>query len=122
MTNKENMNPRNNSILSLAKIIKQGRQEQTNKSCDLSEFSKEELLDVGMSNLMLAIHLHDVGCQMANYTDVTVIVENGQVTRVYSNNESIAAEVIDLDVEDIEILNELRASVEKVKATQFPVW
>ena len=122
MTNEEKTELRKDSILALAKIIKLGRDELRKDNYNLSGFTTKELSDIGMSNLMLARYLHDVGCQMANCADVTVIVENGQVTGVYSNNESIAAEVIDLDVQDIELLEHLRASAQKVESTQLSVW
>ncbi len=122
MTNEEKKELRKDSILALAKVMKQGRDELRNENCDLSDFTAKELSDIGMSNLILARYLYDVGCRMVNSADVTVIVENGQVTGVYSNDESIAAEVIDLDVQDTELLAHLRESAKKAESTQFPVW
>lgn len=122
MTNEERMELRKDSILALAKVIKQGRDELRKDNCDLSDFDTRELSNIGMSNLILARYLYDVGCQMASSPDVTVIVENGQVTGVYSNDETIAAEVIDLDVQDTEVLEHLRGYAKKTESTQFSVW
>lgn len=122
MKNEERTDLRKDSILALAKIIKQGRDKLGNDTHDLSEFSTKELSEIGMSNLILARYLHEVGYQMSDSADVTVIVENGQVTGIYSNNEDIAAEVIDLDVQDAELLEHLKASAKKTESTQLPVW
>lgn len=122
MTNEEKLELRKDSILALAKVMKQGRDELRNENCDLSDFSANELSEIGMSNLILARYLHEVGCQMSTGADVTVIVENGQVTGVYSNDELIAAEVIDLDVQDEELLEHLRGYAKKTESTQFSVW
>ena len=122
MKNEERTELRKDSILALAKIIKQGRDKLGNDTRNLSEFSTEELSEIGMSNLNLARYLHEVGYQMSDSADVTVIVENGQVTGIYSSNEAIAAEVIDLDVQDAELLEHLKASAKKTESTQLPVW
>ena len=122
MTNEEKLELRKDSILALAKVIKQGRNELGKDNCDLSDFSAKELSGIGMSNLILARYLHDVGYQMASAADVTVIVENGQVIGVYANSENIAAEVIDLDVQDTEILEHLKGYAKKTESTQFSVW
>lgn len=122
MTNEEKLELKKDSILALAKVMKQGRDELRNENCDLSHFSANELSEIGMSNLILARYLHEVGCQMSTGADVTVIVENGQVTGVYSNDELIAVEVIDLDVQDEELLEHLRGYAKKTESTQFSVW
>lgn len=122
MTNEERKELGKDRILALAKVIKQGRDKLGKDNRDLSEFSTRELSEIGMSNLILARYLHELGYQSSDSADVTVIVENGQVTGIYSNNEDIAAEVIDLDVQDAELLEHLKASAKKTESTQLPVW
>ena len=124
MTNEmiEKQELRKDNILALAKIIKQGRAEQNDERSALAEYSSYELSSVGALNLLLGTYLYDVGYRMNDSADVTIIVENGQVTGVYSNNEHLAAEVIDLDVQDEELLEHLKTSVEKVENTQLPIW
>ena len=54
--------------------------------------------------------------------DVTVMVENGQVIGIYSNNDLIAADVIDLDVQDEEVFEQLKISADKAWISQHSVW
>ena len=89
---------------------------------DLSDFSLGDVSREGLLNVAVAAHLYDLGYRMPIYSDVTVIVENGQVTGVFSQNDNLAAEVIDLDVQDEEELDRLTASAYKVRQTQHSVW
>lgn len=122
MTNEEKKELRKDDILALAKIIKQGRADWKNEKCDTSDFSTDELSSIGILNLSLAAYLYDSGCRIAGLADVTVIVENGQVTGVYSDNDNLAAEVIDLDVQNTEVLEQLTLYADKVQNTQQPIW
>jgi len=107
-------------ILAMAKCVNQARTGW--EKYDLSDFSLGDVSREGMLNVSIAASLYDMGYRMILPADVTVIVENCRVTGVFSNNDNIAAEVIDLDVQDTEELEQLTASADKVRQTQHSVW
>lgn len=119
MTN-EKEDTRKSDILTLAKCVNHVR--TLWEKYDLSEFSSEEISREGMLNIAFAAYLYDIGYRVPVTDDITVIVEGGQVIGVYSCNEDIAAEVIDLDVQDSELLEMYRASADKVRNTQYSIW
>ena len=111
---------RRNDILTMAKCVNQARAEW--EKYDLSDFALGDISREGMLNVAIAAYLYDIGYRVTVPDDVTVIVEQGQVTGVYSNNEDIAAEVIDLDVQDSELLEAFKRSADKVRNTQYSIW
>ncbi len=119
MTN-EKENTRQSDILTMAKCVDHAR--KLWDKYDLSEFSSEDISREGMLNMAIAAYLYDIGYRVPVTDDITVIVEGGQVTGVYSYNEDIAAEVIDLDVQDSELLEMYKASADKVRNTQYSIW
>ncbi len=119
MTN-EKENTRQSDILTMAKCVDHAR--KLWDKYDLSEFSSEDISREGMLNMAIAAYLYDIGYRVPVTDDITVIVERGQVIGVYSYNEDIAAEVIDLDVQDRELLEMYRASADKVRNTQYSIW
>lgn len=119
MTNEE-VRARRRAILAMAKDVNQARVGW--EKYDLSDFSFGDVSREGLLNVAVAACLYDLGYRMSVYTDVTVIVENGQVTGVYSKNDNIATEVIDLDVQDTDELEQLTKSANKVRQTQHSVW
>ena len=119
MTN-EKERARRQDILAMAKCVSQARTGW--EKYDLSDFSLGDVSREGMLNVSIAASLYDIGYRMILPADVTVIVENCRVTGVFSNNDNIAAEVIDLDVQDTEELEQLTASADKVRQTQYSVW
>ena len=66
--------------------------------------------------------MEERGYRLTGGAEVTVIVENGQVGGVYSDKDLIAADVIDLDVQDEDELIQLRLSADKARNTQHSVW
>lgn len=119
MTN-EKEDTRQSDILTMAKCVDHAR--KLWDKYDLSEFSSEDISREGMLNMAIAAYLYDIGYRVPVTDDITVIVEGGQVIGVYSYNEDIAAEVIDLDVQDSELLEMYRASADKVRNTQYSIW
>lgn len=119
MTN-EKEDTRQSDILTMAKCVDHAR--VLWDKYDLSEFSSEDISREGMLNMAIAAYLYDIGYRVTVPDDITVIVEEGRVTGVYSNNEDIAAEVIDLDVQDTELLEMYRHSADKVRNTQYSIW
>ena len=85
---------------------------------DISDFSLGDVSREGILNVALAGALYDMGYRLTGGADVTVIVENGQVVGVYSDNDLIAADVIDLDAQDEDELIQLRLSADKARNTQ----
>lgn len=53
---------------------------------------------------------------------VNVIVQNGMVKQIYSNDIDIEAEVIDLDSLDIEDILEKEQEIKNIEKTQYVVW
>lgn len=53
---------------------------------------------------------------------VNVIVQNGMVKQIYSNDIDIEAEVIDLDSLDIEDILEKEQEIKNIKKTQYVIW
>ena len=119
MTN-EKEDTRQSDILTMAKCVDHAR--KLWDKYDLSEFSSEDISREGMLNMAIAAYLYDIGYRVPVTDDITVIVEGGQVIGVYSYNEDIAAEVIDLDVQDSELLEMYRASADKVRNAQYSIW
>lgn len=119
MTN-EKGTARRKDILTMAKCVDHAR--KLWDKYDLSEFSSEDISREGMLNMAIAAYLYDIGYRVTVPDDITVIVEEGRVTGVYSKNEDIAAEVIDLDVQDTELLKVFKASADKVRNTQYSIW
>ena len=111
---------RRSDILTMAKCVDHAR--KLWDKYDLSEFSSEDISREGMLNMAVAAYLYDIGYRVTVPDDITVIVEEGRVTGVYSNNEDIAAEVIDLDVTDDELLDMFKNSADKVRNTQYSIW
>ena len=111
---------RRKDILAMAKDVNQARAGW--EKYDLSDFALGDLSREGLLNVAVAAYLYDIGYRSSVNADVTVIVENGQVTGVYSPNDNIATEVIDLDTQDDEELEQLSATADKVKQTQYSVW
>ena len=119
MTN-EKENARQSDILTMAKCVHHAR--ELWEKYDLSDFALGDISREGMLNVAIAAYLYDIGYRVTIPDDITVIVEQGQVTGVYSNNEDIAAEVIDLDVQDTELLEVFKRSADKVRNTQYSIW
>ena len=119
MTN-EKENSRRKDILAMAKSVNQARAKW--EKYDISDFSLGDVSREGLLNVALAGALYDMGYRLTGGADVTVIVENGQVVGVYSDNDLIAADVIDLDVQDEDELIQLRLSADKARNTQHSVW
>lgn len=53
---------------------------------------------------------------------VNVIVQNGMVKQIYSNDIDIEAEVIDLDSLDIEDILEKEQEIKNIEKTQYVIW
>ena len=53
---------------------------------------------------------------------VNVIVQNGMVKQIYSNDIDIEAEVIDLDSLDIEDILEKEQEINNIEKTQYVIW
>ena len=119
MTN-EKENSRRKDILAMAKSVNQARAGW--EKYDISDFSLGDVSREGVLNVALAGALYDMGYRLTGGADVTVIVENGQVVGVYSDNDLIAADVIDLDVQDEDELIQLRLSADKARNAQHSVW
>ncbi len=119
MTNEKDTE-RRKEILTLAKCVNHARAGW--EKYDLSDFAMGDISREGMLNVAIAAYLYDIGYRVPVTDDITVIVEGGQVIGVYSYNEDIAAEVIDLDVQDTELLEIYRASADKVRNTQYSIW
>ena len=111
---------RRSDILTMAKCVHHAREGW--EKYDLSDFALGDVSREGMLNVAIAAYLYDIGYRVAVPDDITVIVEKGRVTGVYSNNEDIAAEVIDLDVADDELLEMFKNSADKVRNTQYSIW
>ena len=111
---------RRSDILTMAKYVNKARVGW--EKCDLSDFALGDISREGMLNVAIAAYLYDIGYCITAPDDITVIVEQGQITGVYSNNEDIVAEVIDLDVQDTELLEEFKRSADKVRNTQYSIW
>ena len=111
---------RRSDILTMAKCVNNARAGW--EKYDLSDFALGDISREGMLNAAIAAYLYDIGYRVTVPDDITVIVEQGQVTGVYSNNEDIAAEVINLDVQDTELLEEFKRSADKVRNTQYSIW
>lgn len=111
---------RRSDILAMAKCVDHAR--KLWDKYDLSEFSSEDISREGMLNMAIAAYLYDIGYRVTVPDDITVIVEEGRVIGVYSNNEDIAAEVIDLDVTNDELLEMFKNSADKVRNTQYSIW
>ena len=116
----EEANARQKDILTMAKCVNQARAGW--EKYDISDFSLGDVSREGMLNVAIAAYLYDIGYRVTVPDDITVIVDSGQVIGVYSNNEDIAAEVIDLDVQDTELLKEFKASADKIRNTQYSIW
>ena len=119
MTN-EKEDVRRSDILTMAKCVHHARKGW--EKYDLSDFALGDVSREGMLNVAIAAYLYDIGYRVTVPDDITVIVEEGRVTGVYSNNEDIAAEVIDLDVADDELLEMFKTSADKVRNTQYSIW
>ena len=119
MTN-EKENERRKDILEMAKCVNQARAGW--EKYDLSDFALGDISREGILNVAIAAYLYDIGYRVPVNDDITVIVEGGQVIGVYSYNEDIAAEVIDLDTQDTELLEIYKASADKVRNTQYSIW
>ena len=111
---------RRSDILTMAKCVHHARDGW--EKYDLSDFALGDVSREGMLNVAIAAYLYDIGYRVTVPDDITVIVEEGRVTGVYSNNEDIAAEVIDLDVADDELLEMFKNSADKVRNTQYSIW
>ena len=111
---------RRSDILTMAKCVNHARAGW--EKYDLSDFALGDVSREGMINVAIAAYLYDIGYRVPVTDDITVIVEGGQVIGVYSCNEDIAAEVIDLDTQDSELLEMYRASADKVRNTQYSIW
>ncbi len=119
MTNEKDTE-RRKDILAMAKCVNHARAGW--EKYDLSDFALGDVSREGMLNVAIAAYLYDIGYRVPVTDDITVIVEGGQVIGVYSYNEDIAAEVIDLDVQDSELLEMYKASADKVRNTQYSIW
>ena len=119
MTNEKDT-ARRKDILAMAKCVNQARAGW--EKYDLSDFALGDISREGMLNVAIAAYLYDIGYRVPVTDDVSVIVEGGQVIGVYSYNEDIAAEVIDLDTQDAELLEIYKASADKVRKTQYSIW
>lgn len=119
MTN-EKENNRRKDILAMAKCVNQARAGW--EKYDISEFSFGDVSREGLLNVAIAGALYDMGYRLSVGADVTVIVENGQVIGIYSDNDLIAADVIDLDVQDEEVFEQLKISADKARTSQHSVW
>lgn len=119
MTNEES---KNKQILLMARYIQQGERARERGEFDCSEFSVDERCEVGVQRLAGAIYLYDLGYRMVIPDDITIIVKDGRVMNVYSTNENIAANVIDLDVQDPDELAELEKSANKACEEQISIW
>lgn len=119
MTNEKDIE-RRKDILAMAKCVNHARAGW--EKYDLSDFSLGDVSREGMLNVAIAAYLYDIGYRVPVTDDITVIVEGGQVIGVYSCNEDIAVEVIDLDVQDSELLEMYRASADKARNTQYSIW
>lgn len=119
MKNEKN-DVRRSDILTMAKCVNRARAGW--EKYDISDFALVDISREGMLNVAIAAYLYDIGYRLPVPDDITVLVEQGQVIGVYSNNEDIAAEVIDLDVQDTELLKEFKASADKVRNTQYSIW
>lgn len=53
---------------------------------------------------------------------INVIVQNGLVKQIYSNDIDIEAEVIDLDSLDIEDILEKEQEINNIEKTQYVIW
>ena len=111
---------RRSDILTMAKCVHHAREGW--EKYDLSDFALGDVSREGMLNVAIAAYLYDIGYRVTVPDDITVIVEEGRVTGVYSNNEDIAADVIDLDVADDELLEMFKTSADKVRNTQYSIW
>ena len=119
MTNEKDTE-RRKDILAMAKCVNQARAGW--EKYDLSDFALGDISREGLLNVAIAAYLYDIGYRVPVADDVSVIVEGGQVIGVYSYNEDIAAEVIDLDTQDTELLEMYRASADKIRNTQYSIW
>ena len=54
--------------------------------------------------------------------NVVIVVKDGRVESVYSSDESILVDVIDLDTQDVEEMQDLEAELAEVQQNLTEVW
>ena len=117
MTN-ELKETRKSNIITIAKTIKDAAK---NKQ-DISEFDSDIKFGIGLDTLSMAAYLYDAGIRMSALDDITIIVKDGRVNEVYSNNENIAVNLIDFDGLDQDEYTALELEALKARQTQHSIW
>ncbi len=111
-------------IFKLAQFIQRGEQLVRSGHLDVSEFSTDEAIEVGIQRLAAAKYLFNLGYRPA---ETVSIVEGGIVVGVYTNSDIVGARVLDLDVSEFEETDdteycELKAEADKVMRTMKRIW
>ena len=109
---------RTNDIIAIAKSLVDA---EKNKQ-DLSEFDSSIKFSIGHSTLSTAVYLYDIGFRINGLDDVEIIVKDGRVSEVYSNNENIAVNVMDFDGLEDDEYSALEKEAAKVRQTQHSIW
>ncbi len=117
MTN-ELTDTRKNDIISIARTLVEA---EKNKQ-DLSEFDSDIKFSIGHGALNAAIYLHELGFRLSALDDVSIVVKDGRVSEVYSNNENLAVNVMDFDGLEQDEYDALDREASKVRQTQHSVW
>lgn len=117
MTN-ELKDTRKNDIINIAKTLVEA---ERNKQ-DLSDFDSDIKFSIGLGALSTAIYLHDAGFRLSCLDDVSIVVKDGRVSEVYSNNENLAVNVMDFDGLEQDEYDALDREASKVRETLHSVW
>ncbi len=113
---------REEQIMDIARHIRDAGITRDRGAIDSTGFTSSQVADVSMHRLAAAIYLYDLGYRLTNPDDITIVVKNGLVSQVYSTNEDIAVNVIDLDDPDPYNLEELERELQDVQARQKSIW
>lgn len=109
-------------ILKMAEIIQDAEKRASVGLIDTKSFPSDEITRFGLQRLAAASELIDAGYILPEQIEIGVLVKDGMVTEVTSNEPGVDVEVVDLDVQDPEELNELESRADWLLSNRHRIW